>query len=127
MFDSHFQVPEKVWSYTPVHLMATAGLRALDKNKSGAILASCQATLSDSEFLFEPQHARILPGDLEGLYAWGAVNFATGKLQALANAQRNPMGKRYRAGPPTWGVFEMGGASLQVGGRKEARRGAQAG
>ena len=107
------QVPEKAWPSTPLHLMATAGLRALDSNASAAIIASCRESLSQSGFLFRPEHARVIPGTTEGLYAWGAVNYATGKLQALAKAQRHP--KRHREGPATWGVFEMGGGSMQVG------------
>ena len=62
-------------------LLATAGLRLLSRNTSEAILMKCRAALLLSGFKFEPGYARVLPGQLEGLYAWAAVNYAAGTLQ----------------------------------------------
>ena len=61
--------------------MATAGIRLQSKNVSDKIMESCRDVLLSSGFLFEPSHARVLTGSLEGLYAWAAINYATGKLQ----------------------------------------------
>jgi hypothetical protein len=77
----HSQVPEHLWGFTPVHMMATAGMRMLPQNQSEAVLASCRVQLAISGFQFEPAWARVLPGSLEGLYAWVAVNYAAGSLQ----------------------------------------------
>ncbi|KAL6749889.1 nucleoside phosphatase family-domain-containing protein [Haematococcus lacustris] len=115
------KVPSTHWSKTPVHLLATAGLRMLPKSQSKEVLKTVRKTFSESGFLFEDEWASILPGELEGLYAWAAFNFAAGTLQALPSASGLP-GVRLSAGaaaygPPdgsTWGVVELGGASLQI-------------
>ncbi|KAJ9513380.1 hypothetical protein QJQ45_001414 [Haematococcus lacustris] len=143
------KVPSTHWSKTPVHLLATAGLRMLPKSQSKEVLKTVRKTFSESGFLFEDEWASILPGELEGLYAWAAFNFAAGTLQARAlhpcempaavpavscHAAEFPVqpqalpsasglpGVRLSAGaaaygPPdgsTWGVVELGGASLQI-------------
>jgi Golgi nucleoside diphosphatase len=75
------QVPEASRSATPIHLLATAGLRLLPKQQSEEVLNTVREVLGKSGFLFSPEWARILPGELEGLYAWAAFNYASGALQ----------------------------------------------
>lgn len=70
-----------LWHRTPVHVMATAGLRLLPRNQSAAILDNCRAVLAASGFAFKPSWARVLSGTEEGLFAWVAVNYAAGTLQ----------------------------------------------
>lgn len=53
----------------------------LPHNQSNAILSEARVVLAASGFVFDPKDARILPGDDEGLYAWTALNYASGKLQ----------------------------------------------
>jgi len=144
------KVPNSFWSRTPLHLMATAGIRQQSRNVSEAIMKSCREVLSASGFLFKPTQARVLTGSMEGLFAWTAVNYATGKLQVRSAPWRTmwpsaarpncslflPQNlaktghrldvihesvSRHRPWPPpmddgvlTLGVFELGGASMQV-------------
>jgi Golgi nucleoside diphosphatase len=75
------QVPAASRPVTPIHLLATAGLRLLPKQQSEEVLDTVRGVLGKSGFLFKLEWARILPGELEGLYAWAAFNFASGTLQ----------------------------------------------
>jgi hypothetical protein len=47
------QVPEHAWHMTPVHLLATAGLRLLSQQDAADILVECAAVLASSQFLFQ--------------------------------------------------------------------------
>ncbi len=51
---AHTQVPHNHRGDTPVHLMATAGLRLLPPNQSEAVLASCRRELGRSGFWWGP-------------------------------------------------------------------------
>jgi apyrase len=114
------QVPKASRASTPIHLLATAGLRMLPQEQSQEVLGSVAAVLSRSGFRFSPGWARILEGELEGLYAWVAFNFAAGTLQLLSAGPAGSQDAAKAGGaykPPaadTWGVLELGGASLQV-------------
>ncbi|KAG1671138.1 hypothetical protein FOA52_005392 [Chlamydomonas sp. UWO 241] len=116
-------VPPGQWASTPIHLMATAGLRMLPHAHAESTLASCRRLLSASGFEFRGEWARVLPGSLEGVYAWVAMNYAAGTLQAISDAAHERTSATRRslrpspvpvAGPSTWGVFELGGASMQL-------------
>jgi Golgi nucleoside diphosphatase len=75
------QVPARLHASTPVHLMATAGLRLLPAEDAAGILDACSKVMAASGFLFKPNHTLLLPGELEGLYSWVAVNYVNGNLQ----------------------------------------------
>ncbi|KAG0611610.1 hypothetical protein M758_7G152800 [Ceratodon purpureus] len=94
------KVPEKERSRTRVYLMATAGLRRLDKTIQEAVLDSCRKVLRASSFQFRDEWASVISGTDEGVYAWVSANYALGTLQ----------------GDPTQttGIVELGGASAQV-------------
>lgn len=109
------QVPGPLRASTPIGLLATAGLRLLPPVQSEALLGVVRRVLGGSGFGFRPDWVRVLSGEAEGLYAWAAINYAAGRLQAMAEAkharQRSP------SGPPPLaplGVLELGGASMQV-------------
>ncbi|KAL3685910.1 hypothetical protein R1sor_003932 [Riccia sorocarpa] len=93
-------VPQKFRTATPLYLMATAGLRLLDKDVQEAILSSCRNKLRAAGFMFKDEWASVITGTDEGIYAWVAANYALGTL----------------GGDPqeTTGVVELGGASAQV-------------
>ncbi|PNW80812.1 hypothetical protein CHLRE_07g330600v5 [Chlamydomonas reinhardtii] len=63
---------------------------------------------------------RVLSGDQEGLYAWAGINYAAGRLQALAAQaavsprQRDAAAWLGSQAAATLAVFELGGASMQV-------------
>ncbi|CAA7401918.1 unnamed protein product [Spirodela intermedia] len=94
------KVPRSQWGETKVRLMATAGLRLLEKRVQERILDSCRMALTASGFLFRSDWASVITGTDEGIYAWVAANYALGSL----------------GGDPqhTTGIIELGGASAQV-------------
>ena len=94
-------VPRAAQHRTPVMLMATAGLRSVEREAAEMILDSCRTAIRATPFRFEHEWAEVLPGSKEGLYAWIAANYAAGTLSKADPAQ-------------TLGVIELGGASMQV-------------
>jgi hypothetical protein len=56
------KVPEKERSRTRVYLMATAGLRRLDKKIQEAVLESCRNVLHASSFQFRDEWASVISG-----------------------------------------------------------------
>jgi len=92
---------------TPVYFKATGGLRALSQsNPDGAqkILDEVYRVLTEEAGLSvgSRDDVSMIGGDMEGVYAWLAVNSLSGKFKQRADA-----------GSMT-GIFEIGGASLQV-------------
>ncbi|KAI3939651.1 hypothetical protein MKW92_025013 [Papaver armeniacum] len=94
------KIPKVYWEETEIRLMATAGLRSLEKGVSEGILESCRRVLRFSGFKFQDDWASVITGSDEGMYAWVAANYALGTL----------------GGDPqhTTGIIELGGASAQV-------------
>ncbi|KAI3931247.1 hypothetical protein MKX01_040164 [Papaver californicum] len=78
------KIPKEYWEETEIRLMATAGLRRLEKGVLERILESCRRVLRFS-------------GSDEGLHAWVAANYALGTF----------------GGDPrdTTGIIELDGAS----------------
>lgn len=117
-------VPEALHARTPVHLLATAGLRLLPPEAATAILDACSAELASSRLLFRRQWAAIINGSTEGIYSFIAVNYARGALQGAVAASGAPsagpahnikgLQPQGPQGPQLVGVLELGGASLQV-------------
>jgi Golgi nucleoside diphosphatase len=100
------QVPPGEWGSTPIWLKATAGLRLLPKQESGAILESVRAFMGDTTkcpFAFQAPHARIISGNEEGGFGWIAFNYL-----------KKIIGPKKAAGTSPYAVVEMGGASSQV-------------
>ncbi|KAK1290992.1 putative apyrase 6 [Acorus calamus] len=93
------RVPRERWADTEVRLMATAGLRLLDRRVQERVLTSCRRVLRASGFRFQDDWASVISGADEGMYAWVAANYALGTL----------------GGDPrqTTGIIELGGASAQ--------------
>eukprot|EP00877_Chromochloris_zofingiensis_P011573 jgi/Chrzof1/666/Cz01g24120.t1 len=105
-------VPPEHRRRTPIKLMATAGLRLLPTHASQQILQQCSALLSASQFMFQPGWAEVISGQYEGVFAWTAVNYAAGTLQAAARVVHSRKESRH---PPHFkGLLELGGASAQV-------------
>lgn len=93
-------VPRELWGETEIRLMATAGMRLLEKDDQEKILNACRRTLRSSGFRFRDDWASVISGSDEGLFAWVVANYALGTLGAEP-AQ-------------TTGIIELGGASAQV-------------
>jgi len=96
-------VPLELQRCTPVELKATAGLRLLGAEKSGAILSAVERLFRQYNFSVEKNSAIVMDGSDEGPFAWATVNFLLGTItpDALQSAK-------------TAAVFDMGGASTQV-------------
>lgn len=92
------RVPKSARRTTPVVLRATAGLRKIGEEASGAILSKVRQLLRESEFRFDgDEWATILAGNEEGVYSWITVNYLLD-----------------RSASDTVGTLEMGGGSAQV-------------
>lgn len=57
------KVPEKERSRTRVYLMATAGLRRVEKKTREAVLESCRQVLRKSNFWFQDEWASVISGE----------------------------------------------------------------
>jgi hypothetical protein len=135
-------VPRDQWAHTPVQLFATAGMRALPADAREAVLASVRRLLRKSGFQFdEDGWARVVSGREEALWAWVAVNYASGALPGLLKARNGGGGgggggaaggasssSPSSSSPPLLGVLELGGGSMQVAlvppGQQEQQQGA---
>lgn len=91
------QIDEANWATTPVHLMATAGMRLETPAQQEATMAKVSEILAASPFDFK--EALILSGQYEGLYAWIAINYLDDAFDP--EQERESM-------------LEMGGASTQI-------------
>lgn len=106
-------VPESQWRSTPVRLLATAGLRLVSEMDRNSILDSCRSSLASSHFAFRHNWALVIPGEMEGLYAWAGANYASGALEAQLGHKSFDK-PRSSLPEPYQGVLELGGASFQV-------------
>src|SRR5262249_15995353 len=79
---------------------ATAGVRSLSRPDQEKVLAAADACLGKSAE-YEWRGAEVIPGEMEALYAWLAVNYLAGTLRTSAVA-------------PTIGIVELGGRSAQI-------------
>ncbi|XP_063295043.1 nucleoside diphosphate phosphatase ENTPD5 [Pelobates fuscus] len=91
-------VPGTHWHRTPVIFKATAGLRLLPEHQAEALLSEVRRILRKSPFLVPDDSVSIMDGTDEGILAWIAVNFLTGRLN----------------GHHTVGIIDLGGGSTQV-------------
>jgi Golgi nucleoside diphosphatase len=87
-----------MWARTPVHLMATAGVRMLPADARERILQEARSALKGSGFLFRPEWARTITGQEEGLFGWVSINYASGALQVRAPAGGAAWRRRSRRG-----------------------------
>jgi apyrase len=88
---------------TPLHLMATAGMRLLedkDKDKADEIIRRVDRYLKET---FARARTTVIRGKKEALYGWIAVNYLMGFLK-----------EKDGNSSPTMGILELGGASTQI-------------
>ena len=97
-------VPADKHISTPIFLFATAGMRLLTKQQSGAIMKEVKKVFNDKTkcpFTFNPEtDAKVISGAFEGIYAWISLNFLKGRF-IPENSES------------TLGILEVGGASHQ--------------
>ncbi|KAG2442008.1 hypothetical protein HYH02_009800 [Chlamydomonas schloesseri] len=99
---------------------ATAELSAGGSGSSGGRVPEEEVRAEAAVAAGSVDWIRVLSGDQEGLYAWAGINFAAGRLQALAAQaavsprQRDAAAWLQSEAASTLAVFELGGASMQV-------------
>ncbi|KAI9278682.1 nucleoside phosphatase family-domain-containing protein [Phascolomyces articulosus] len=110
-------VPKESLNDTPVFLMATAGMRLLPSEERSTLLKStCSYIQNNYAFHISDcdTHIRVIPGELEGIYGWVAVNYLMGgfdtSIQAYMDGNRRQPGEQHH----TFGFLDMGGASAQI-------------
>ncbi|QDZ17951.1 putative apyrase [Chloropicon primus] len=84
----------------PILLFATAGVRKLEAGKQKALMGHVRHVLSSSGFRFQPEWARIITGEDEGIFSWVSSNYKLGNFGPAAAGAMN--------------VLELGGSSLQA-------------
>ncbi|CAO3637677.1 unnamed protein product [Mucor fragilis] len=111
-------VPEDSHASTPIFLMATAGMRLLPENQQTELLsATCNYMREKTSFFISDcdSHVRIIPGELEGVYGWVAVNYLMGgfdnSIKAYTEKEKpDDQVEQHH----TFGFLDMGGASAQI-------------
>ncbi|KAI9022918.1 nucleoside phosphatase family-domain-containing protein [Phycomyces nitens] len=108
-------VPEDMHPSTPIFVMATAGMRLLPESEQEAVLGATCGFIRDSSSFFMSDcdsHIQIIPGELEGVYGWMAVNYLMGGFDAsFQDPLIKPAKKEQHH---TFGFLDMGGASAQI-------------
>lgn len=99
--DDH--VPVKSRPFTGVYLMATAGMRLLNDEEQMRIINEAKSYIEDN-YNFARVRVDVISGAQEGMYQWISVN---------AKAKRF-LGQNTNGRTKTFGIIEMGGASLQI-------------
>ncbi|XP_018428530.1 PREDICTED: ectonucleoside triphosphate diphosphohydrolase 6 [Nanorana parkeri] len=94
------EIPDDLWSSTPLVLKATAGLRLLPGEKAQKLLDMVRDIFKSSPFLVGKDSVSIMNGTDEGIFAWITVNFLTGSLT-------NPSAILA-------GMLDLGGGSTQI-------------
>jgi apyrase len=84
---------------TPLHLMATAGMRLKTREERDEIIETVKKYLKRT---FSAS-SRVISGKEEALYGWIAVNYSMGLLK-----------EKDGNSSPTMGTLELGGASTQI-------------
>ncbi|KAI5417039.1 probable apyrase 7 [Lathyrus oleraceus] len=92
-------VPREMHGDTPIFVLATAGLRRLQREDAFRVLEDVEAVVKDHSFMFDKSWIRVLSGREEAYYGWVALNYKMGSFDD---------------GPSTLGLVDLGGSSLQI-------------
>ncbi|ORY98475.1 nucleoside phosphatase family-domain-containing protein [Syncephalastrum racemosum] len=110
-------VPSDSHVNTPVFLMATAGMRLLPQEEQNAVLdETCSYIRKNYPFFISDcdTHIRVIPGELEGIYGWVAVNYLMGGFDTSIQASIDQAEPQHENKHHTFGFLDMGGASAQI-------------
>jgi len=119
-------IPQNKHKETPLYILATAGMRLLEKGKQEAVLSNLRKGIKENfSFYFPEGHLEIISGKQEGIYQWLSINYVLGKFQHADHLGKDeelvavePSSNRdsdslvFR--PRTVGALDMGGASMQI-------------
>ena len=112
-------VPKAKHKTTPLYILATAGMRMLNKKDQDEILQDLRRDIPKKySFQFDDSHFQVITGKEEGIYAWIALNYLTHKFNHKL-APINPItinldGRKSLRRERTIGMIDMGGASSQI-------------
>jgi len=118
-------IPKDKHKTTPLYILATAGMRLIEKTQQEEILRQLRNGISQHfDFYFPEGNLDIISGKQEGIYQWLAINYVLGKfrhrdhlnqgeeLVAVEPSKREGDNLVFR--PRTVGALDMGGASMQI-------------
>ncbi|OAA46276.1 Nucleoside phosphatase GDA1/CD39 [Metarhizium rileyi] len=104
------EVPTENVSKTSIFLMATAGVRLLNKSQQVSLLEGiCKYLQMNTDFHIPncEERVQVISGETEGLYGWIATNYLLGGFD-------RPKEHTHGKGHHTYGFLDMGGASAQI-------------
>ncbi|KAL8580844.1 hypothetical protein ACOMHN_017348 [Nucella lapillus] len=112
-------IPRHKHKETPLYILATAGMRMIPKIAQEKILKDLHTDITQEfDFVVAENHFEVLPGKLEGIYAWIAVNYALDRF-SHSNGKGGSVevkladGKTHQRSQ-TVGMIDMGGGSMQI-------------
>lgn len=97
------KIPKHARRSTGVYILATAGLRLLDESLQLAMMRDIALNLKIS-YDFAKVKTKVISGATEGMYQWMTVNSKAKRFLTVDTMSDSR----------TYGVIEMGGASIQV-------------
>lgn len=100
------------WASYRLYFKATGGMREIPVHNREAIMTRVRAYLSNTTlcpFYFQPEYARVISGEEEGVFSWMATNFLLGTLELM-----NLNGIGESSSNSTYGSLDLGGASSQI-------------
>lgn len=112
-------IPADKHRESSLYILATAGLRFLTSQDQKKILDDLYDDIArDYNFLIEKTHIQVIPGKLEGIYSWIAINYVLGRFQTNSTQSISVSDGHSvsisRERPSTVGILDMGGASAQI-------------
>lgn len=99
-------LPAEEHGSVPVSVLATAGMRLVDKAKADAVYEGLRAGLLDETYPFDRTafHARTISGEEEASFAMVAANYLAGHLGTTVEMTSSHL----------MGVLDLGGSSTQI-------------
>lgn len=101
-------IPARSHKATSIYVLATAGMRLLDKETQLEIMNDLVEDFK-TENSFASFKTQVISGASEGMYQWITVNSIASRFNSNANLDQNN-----KDSSKTYGLIEMGGASIQV-------------
>ena len=104
---SRQHIPVDRIKFTPVYVLATAGMRLIPQTTQDEIVSAIKIGVKqDFKFVLGAGHVKVISGVDEGVYAWIAINYILHRLE--------PHQSNASSIPQTVGSLDMGGGSLQI-------------
>jgi len=98
-------IPPERHAETVFYMLATAGMRMLPVESQNSILGELRRRIPRlTNFYFAENHAAVITGKEEGLFAWISANYVLGRLRVDDQGQR----------AESVGIIDMGGGSTQI-------------